>query len=231
MTRFASVGFAVAVLCAAAEVLSGPGARFGVWDFRLGFSILKWAAYGGLAGAGLSLLALRARPSAAVCAIVIGLAAYLVPSQLLRSARRYPPIHDISTDTQDPPRFVAILPLRQKALNPAEYGGPEIAAQQRAAYPDISPIDLKVPPAEAYKKAAAAARSLGWRIAAEDPHDGRIEATDTTFWFGFKDDVVVRIRPSAAGSRVDIRSVSRVGKGDVGVNAARIRRFLQSLRP
>jgi uncharacterized protein (DUF1499 family) len=121
---------------------------------------------------------------------------------------------------------VAILPLRAGAPNPAEYGGAEVAAQQRAGYPDIGPLILQTLPQQAFDRALAAARDMGWEIVATDPTSGRIEATATTFWFGFKDDVVVRVTPVGDGSRIDVRSVSRVGRSDVGSNAERIKAYL-----
>ena len=123
--------------------------------------------------------------------------------------------------------FEAILPLRADA---AMYAGEETAAQQRGAYPEIKPQVLSVPPDEAFERALAVTREMGWEIVAAEKSEGRIEATDTTFWFGFKDDVVIRIQPVEAGSRMDVRSASRVGVGDLGVNAARIRRFLERLQ-
>jgi uncharacterized protein (DUF1499 family) len=81
-----------------------------------------------------------------------------------------------------------------------------------------------------FDRAVSAARKLGWHVVAAAPAEGRLEATDTTRWFGFKDDVVVRIAPAADGSRVDVRSVSRVGRSDLGTNARRIRAFLRELR-
>jgi hypothetical protein len=145
-------------------------------------------------------------------------------------AANVPPIHDITTDIVQPPQFVAILPLRKDAPNPAVYGGPEIAIKQRSAYPDIQTLILNAPGPQAFEQALTAARTLGWRIVAEVPQEGRIEATDTTFWFGFKDDIVVRV--TAADERrtlVDVRSVSRVGRSDVGANARRIRVYLHRL--
>jgi uncharacterized protein (DUF1499 family) len=149
----------------------------------------------------------------------------------MQKAQLVPPIHDITTDTEQPPQFQAVLPLRADAPNPAEYGGAEIAGQQRQGYPDIAPLALEQPSAEAFRRALEAARGMGWDIVAADSVAGRIEATATTAWFGFKDDVVVRITPAGSGSRVDVRSVSRVGKSDVGANAERIREFLGRLRP
>jgi uncharacterized protein (DUF1499 family) len=81
-----------------------------------------------------------------------------------------------------------------------------------------------------FKRAEATARAMGWEIVAAEPGEGRIEATDTTMWFGFKDDIVIRIVPEGEGSRLDIRSMSRVGKSDLGKNADRIRKFLAALK-
>jgi uncharacterized protein (DUF1499 family) len=211
---------------------AGPGTRIGLWTFRIGFQMLRFAFYGGAAGAVLALaaLVLGGRRGLAALALLLGMAAVLPPWQLQRSARSKPPIHDISTDTDNPPAFVAVAPLRRDASNPVAYGGPEVAAQQRKAYPDIQPAILSLPPAQAFDRALQAARALGFEIVAAEPAEGRIEATDTTRWFGFKDDVVVRVRAAGAGSRVDVRSVSRVGRGDVGTNARRIRGFLDALR-
>lgn len=217
---------ALAVLLAA-----GPGSRMGFWSFRTGLGLLRGAGYGGVAGVAIAALALviGGRRALATLGLLIGLAAFLPPWQFQRTARSVPPIHDISTDTDDPPRFVAMVALRQGASNPAEYGGPEVAAQQHRAYPDIMTAVLPVPPARAFERALETARGQGWQVVAAVPAEGRIEATDTTRWFGFKDDVVIRVRPEAAGSRVDVRSVSRVGRSDVGTNARRIRGFLRAL--
>jgi uncharacterized protein (DUF1499 family) len=120
--------------------------------------------------------------------------------------------------------------LRAAAANPAAYGGAQIAAQQAAAFPDIAPLETALPPPRAFDLALAAAQEMGWRIVAAEPATGRIEATDRTFWFGFTDDVVVRIRAADGGSRIDVRSTSRVGVGDAGTNAARVRAYLADLR-
>ena len=149
---------------------------------------------------------------------------------LMRRAKGFPMIHDITTDTERPPAFVKILELRRGAMNPAEYGGDAVAAKQKAAYPDLVPAELSLPPEQAFDRALGAARSLGWAVVDADPAAGRIEATDTTALFGFKDDVVIRVAASPVGSRVDARSVSRLGKGDLGANAARLRRFLAALK-
>jgi uncharacterized protein (DUF1499 family) len=171
------------------------------------------------------------RPARATVLAALALSALAVgvPAALVRGARSVPPIHDITTDTQDPPAFVAVLPRRAGAPNPPEYAGDSVAAQQRRAYPDVRPLRLAVPPAEAFRRAEAAARAMGWEVVAADGAAGRVEATATTRWFGFKDDVVVRVRPEGDGSRVDVRSKSRVGMSDVGANARRIREYMGRL--
>jgi uncharacterized protein (DUF1499 family) len=128
--------------------------------------------------------------------------------------------------------FVDVIPLRQAegAVNPPEYLGPAVAVQQKKAYPDLAPLDLASAPTETFTKAAATARAMGWEIVAEKPAEGRIEATAVTAWFGFKDDIVIRVAAIASGSRIDMRSKSRVGRSDVGANAARIREYLAKLR-
>lgn len=226
---------ALAVVAILLLALAGPGTRAGLWGFRTGFDLLRWGAYLGLAAAGLGLVSLLwrrpgATPWPAILAIVVGGGAALVPWRWMQKAKRVPPIHDITTDTRRPPEFVAILPLRAGAPNPAEYGGSEVAAAQREGYPDLAPLVLPVPPAQAFARARAAAAAMGWEMVAADSAAGRIEATATTPWFGFKDDVVIRVEPAEGGSRVDVRSVSRVGASDVGANAARIRSYLARLR-
>jgi uncharacterized protein (DUF1499 family) len=233
----ATAGLVLAVVAALALLLAGPGYRFGLWSLGTGFTIIRFAAYGGIAAAVVSAAALILAPLRgqrrgrfrALAGLAIGLITVGVPAYFLNTARAVPPIHDITTDTEDPPTFEAILSLRAEAPNPASYGGAAVAAQQRDAYPDIAPADYPIAPAAAFEAALAAARALGWSIVAADQAAGRIEATDRTFWFGFVDDIVIRVRPTDAGSRIDVRSVSRVGVGDVGTNAARVRAFLAAL--
>lgn len=229
-----TAGLALSVIAVTAAMGAGVGSRLEWWHFRTGFAILKWAAYAGIAGAALSLAgAILARPGsgrrgfvAAIAGIVLGGLAFGVPWHWSRTAKQVPGIHDISTDTENPPAFVAVLALRKNAPKPTEYGGREIAEKQRAAYPDIRPIEVGMPPAQAYDRAIDLGRRMGWQIVDGNREEGRIEATATTRWFGFKDDVVVRIVPMAGqGSRLDIRSVSRVGINDAGTNARRIRGF------
>lgn len=234
----AIIGLTVALLAGVAEILSGFGNRWGVWDYRTGFVILRWAAYCGGAAGIISLLGcIVARPGSkrrglilSFIGLLMGITVMGIPWSYWQRARHVPAIHDITTNTDNPPRFVAIVPLRKSGINTAQYGGPEIAAQQRKAYPDIVPLELPLPPLQAFKQATNIARSLGWQLVEVNEPEGRIEATDTTFWFGFKDDIVVRITATDRGSRIDVRSVSRLGKSDLGTNAKRIRGYLTKLR-
>jgi hypothetical protein len=214
--------------------LSGFGTKFGLWQFRTGFAVLKWAAYLGLASSLFALVAgflcLKKSRSVGVVlsifAFLCGLSAFGLPYSWKLKAQSYPRIHDISTDLDNPPQFVAVAPLRQGLV---ESGGAAVAALQIKAYPDLKTLVLSTPMTQAFQAALEAARDLGWQIVAQVPAEGRIEATDTTFWFGFKDDVVIRVYPAGDRSLIDIRSVSRVGVSDVGTNAQRIRLFIAKL--
>jgi|TARA_B100001971_G_C18086014_1_gene480906 uncharacterized protein (DUF1499 family) len=142
-----------------------------------------------------------------------------------------PPIHDITTDTETPPEFKEILKHRAHAMNDAAYGSEqlpaeELAAMQLAAYPGVVPLETELTVDEAVSRAEQVLRDQGLEIIAVESGTGLVEATATTFWFGFKDDLVVRVTASEKGSRVDVRSVSRVGHSDVGLNAKRIEKFL-----
>ena len=224
-----------AVGAALAVIASGYGARFSLWGLGTAFTMLRWGAYAALAIAALAVVALAvpqwrgARPRLWAAALAIGGVAGAVPLGWMLQARGLPPINDITTDLANPPAFVAIAPLRASAPVPASYAGAATAEQQRRAYPDIVPIAVPIPPAAAYAKALATARAAGWTIVAAEAAAGRIEATVTTPWFGFRDDVVIRVTPDGGGSRVDVRSVSRVGRGDLGANAARVRAFAASM--
>jgi hypothetical protein len=223
--------------CAAGAVVaaSGFGARFGAWNYGTGFVMLRWGIYASFAIAVLAMMMLVApkwragRVAGAAAALSLALLSGGIPWFWFQTARAVPPINDITTDTVNPPDFAAIVPLRAGEPVSATYPGDMFATAQRLAYPDIQPVELAVPPPSAFARALGAARQMGWVIVAADPIAGRIEATATTPWFGFKDDVVVRIMPEPAGSRIDVRSVSRVGKSDLGANAARIRAYVSLL--
>ena len=201
-------------------------------------SVIGVAAIAAVAAIVLGILASLAAPRgsskpgvlSALLGVGLGLAAAYVPLSWRLAAQMLPPINDVSTDTQDPPRLVALLPLRGDATTATDYPGDRVARLQKAGYPDIGPLILPLPPAEALARAEQAVRALGWNIVAVEPGDGRIEAIAVTPWFGFHDDIVIRVKPASPGSRIDIRSKSRHGLNDLGANAQRIRAFVARLK-
>lgn len=232
--RFLTIGKGLALLGAVLLVAGPLGTRLGLWSFVVGFACFAMSGLCGLLALVFSLVGGSRTKQWKRAGVVLGVAVALlaVPALQLLSAFGAPPIHDITTDTADPPPFVAALPLRAaaNAMNPPEYGGAEVAAQQHQAFPDIQPLVMNMPPQQAVERVLDEVREFGWDISAAEPAEGRIEAVDTTLFFGFKDDVVIRLRPVEGGTRVDVRSTSRVGLGDAGTNAKRIRRLLAALR-
>ena len=171
---------------------------------------------------------------ALIGAVVAGLAWY-VP-ETFRPPAGTPPIHDIATDPANPLPFVAIAPLRADAANNMDYGvmpGIDTVQQhidmQLEAYPDIQPQTFSASPEEIFQRALDAVQTMGWELVDADSATGRIEATDTTFWFRFKDDVVIQVADAGGETVLQARSLSRVGRGDVGKNAARLREFFALL--
>ena len=165
---------------------------------------------------------------------ILGRAALAVPGtlllfSLLANRGDHPPIHDITTDTGDPPRFTAAEAVRGPGSNPLEID-PQVIAQQKEAYPDLDTLVTTLPVDEALGRALAVARELGWEVYHEDRNAGVIEAVDTTPIMDFSDDIVIRVRASERGTLLDLRSVSRVGIGDLGANADRIRKFQQAFQ-
>ncbi|HZD20755.1 MAG TPA: DUF1499 domain-containing protein [Burkholderiales bacterium] len=227
MAGLRPLALAAALVALAMLALSGPLVRFDLWSYRTGLSVFRWSVYVGLAAAVLAAIALllpsvRARGLALpLIALVLGLAALYPPIAFLQRARAVPPINDITTDTANPPRYMTTA---------RAYPGAEFARQQRAAYPDIVPRMLPMAPREAFNRALAAAQAMGWEVVGRDAAAGTIEAVDTTRWFGFKDDIAIRVSAAEAGSRLDVRSKSRVGRSDLGTNAQRIRAYLQQLK-
>ena len=232
---FARITLAGAAVALALLLASGPGTRLDLWSWGVGLSLLVWAAYVGIGALLFAAVELaipmfrRGSARVLVAALVLGAAAAAPPVYMLQLAKSVPNIHDISTDTDDPPKFESLLPAREASPNRAEYGGPKVAAEQKRAYPDIQPLVSKATPTQAFQGALDAARAEGWEIAASDPAKDHLEATATTPWFGFRDDVIVRIRDANGGSRIDVRSVSRVGSSDLGANAKRVRDYLSRI--
>jgi uncharacterized protein (DUF1499 family) len=227
-------------LCLLAIIfLAGLALRLDWVHFKPVFQLFKYA---GMAALGVALLCLPVfiwgllkRHADARRAAIWGTLLGVLPIAVLlfsvgRDNFKVPPIHDISTDTANPPAYQAVLSLRGKDHNSLEYGGEDLARQQLAAYPDIKPLPLKMPVAQATELAAAVAAEQGWRLVALDPQRGHLEAVVRTRLLGFTDDVVVRVTAEDGGSRVDVRSNSRVGVSDLGANAKRIRGFLVTLK-
>ena len=226
------------VIAAGLIAIGGPMYSFGGMD--LGTALITLPTYGIYAAMATGVLiviwliaAFATRSSSGLVAVIIavvlaGSAAYF-PITLKATADMLPKIHDISTDTGNPPQWVALLEARKAAKNGADYD-PANAAEQQKGYPEIKTFSSALPPAELFEKAKLVATNMGWEIAAAEPAEGRIEATDTTMWFGFKDDIVIRIAADGTGSKLDIRSMSRVGKSDIGKNASRIKDFLARLQ-
>ena len=226
-------GFWIGLLGCVLLMIDGPLYRAHVLGLYAALRIVIPAAL--LLGAIALLLSLVAlvRPGGkgmALVGLVLGLIAAGMPVKSIYTAK-HSPIHDVSTDRDNPPQFVAVLPVRAaaKAANSTDYDA-KTAELQKETYPDIGPLHLNMPVAQAFDRALAAARDAGWEIVATDPAQGRIEATATTFWFGFKDDIVVRVAAEGNGSRLDVRSLSRIGHSDVGANAHRIREYLAKVK-
>ena len=224
----------VAVLLLAAGPL---GWRLGLWHFRIAFFyLMPAAAYCGLAAMAIAVLGLIVsrghgrRLAIGIVAVVVGGGIAYVPWQFDRLRGIVPPIHDVTTDPANPPAFVAAAAMRKaQNLNTADYE-PQLPEQQRKAYPDLAPVLLDLAPQQAVERALDPAKRLGWSITETDPAAGRIEATETSRWFRFVDDIVIRVAANGGGSRIDLRSSSRVGRSDFGVNANRIRRFIAAVK-
>jgi hypothetical protein len=170
----------------------------------------------------------------AVSALALGLLLLAYPAYFGVKAYRLPAVADITTDPLDPPRFEAIARLRTREANPVQYAGLRAAELQRGAYPDIESLELLATPQIAYQAAFTVMEKRRWRIVdARAPEtgrrEGRIEAVARTPIMGFRDDVVLRIRTTPDGARLDIRSASRYGYHDFGTNAARVSSLLQDI--
>jgi uncharacterized protein (DUF1499 family) len=234
----AVLGIALAVVAALSAVAAGFGSSISWWNFRTGFTILRWSTYLAVAAGLMSAVGgVAASLRGGKTALFLPIAGFLLSLAVIGTAgswwaiaKRVPAVHDISTDTQNPPSFVVIPSIRQNAQNSLGYGGPDVARLQHAFYPDIEPLLLALPIDKAFEDALAAAQLMGWQIIVADKRQKRIEAVATTRWFHFKDDIVVRLSETDGQSRIDIRSVSRVGKSDIGTNARRIRAYLKILR-
>jgi uncharacterized protein (DUF1499 family) len=229
-----------AVIGAVLLLMGGFGTRLGMWSYNGGFTV----ASGGilLASAGLFLgvigyvVALRkglnTERSSILIALLICIILLVQVGMQVNALASVPAIHNISTDTQDPPAFDALVAVRAaEGANPLVYDANVLAEPQREAYPWVQTLQLPTNPGVLLNEAVSVLEDMGLAVVNVSAEQGIIEATATTFWFGFKDDVVIRVRESAVGgSVIDVRSVSRSGQSDLGVNAKRIGTILQGLR-
>lgn len=239
-------------------IVAALGTKYNLWDWRFGFGQLtfSWGPKVILGVAGLAVAALlaalivppRRGRRLALAALILPAAALGFGALAGQRAAAIPPIHDISTDLADIPTFSdATVQLRAqvKGANSLDLAGKttpttpskrfgawegrKVTEIQKQAYGDIAPIKLAMRPDEALAKAEAAAVKLGWKLAHSDAANLTFESSVQSFWYGFVDDIVVRVRPSGDGAVVDVRSVSRVGVSDLGANAARVRAFAAEL--
>lgn len=214
--------------------LPGPLYKYGVVDLGTAFTGFKFGVFAGIATLILLVLQIIFKRKtvtlgSTIMALLLSTIAIAIPLSMLNKGKSVPPIHDISTDLVNPPEFVAIAPLRADAPNPVEYAGVEVATQQRAAYPELQTLNYPQSKSELVEATKQAIDNSGWQLVNIDANQGIVEATDRTMWFGFKDDVIVRITDNGSKRLVDIRSKSRVGGSDLGKNAERIHGFIEEL--
>jgi hypothetical protein len=220
-----------------------------MWHFRGVFTVLRYAFFAAIAGALLGLIGLvlarRAgrgrRLLANLVALVVALGFVLFLGSLVRQARSVPAIHDVATNLDDLPQFTRLKVRADNLEKIPDLGRPELAALppeerwkavHREGYGDLRTVRVPMSVEDTIRRAEALARDRGWDVALVDAERGKLEATATSLFFRFKDDVVVRVRPAPdGGSLVDMRSISRVGGSDVGMNAKRVREFLADLTP
>ncbi|MEG3767345.1 DUF1499 domain-containing protein [Alteromonas sp. 14N.309.X.WAT.G.H12] len=216
-------------------LLPGPLYKFELLDLHPAFTCLRWGVCVGISA--LVLLIVQAlfvrktmRAGTTIATLVSVLISVGIPLHLMQTGRSVPPIHDITTDVNMPPAFVGVLPARSGAINPPDYDGDEVASQQKEAYPDIKTQVFQADFETVSMAAQAVIDDLGWTLVTQNTRPNTLEATHTSFWFGFKDDVVVRFTQQGTKTLVDIRSKSRVGRSDLGANAERIRAFQSKLK-
>ena len=218
------------IICLVMAPLSVAAVRLGM-SFKLGLPAFALACL--LAAVAVLVLLLCAvlpryqhHRRKAILGILPALPPTILLAVMIAGRGDYPPIHDITTDTENPPEFVVAIEKRGADSNSLEIK-PEVIEQQLAYYTDLASIESELDSSDAFSRAAEVAIELKWRIHNSDPANGILEASYTSFWFGFVDDIVIRIRREDTGSEVDLRSVSRVGQSDLGANAARIRAFVE----
>jgi hypothetical protein len=222
-------------------IMGGFGTRVGMWTYNGGFNVSSGGVVLAAAGFFLGVIGyvvswrkgLKSERSSLLFALLICTVLLAQFAMQINALSSVPLIHNISTDTEDPPAFDVLVAVREAdGANPLAYDAAVLAPQQRQAYPWVVTLNSSVNPGIMVNSAVSALEDLGIEVVNVSAAQGIVEGTDTTFWYGFKDDLVVRVRAAEAGSGsvVDIRSVSRVGRSDLGLNAKRIGAILERLR-
>jgi len=233
------MAFLLSFVAAFLFLFSGYGYQMEIWSLGTAFSVLRNAAYSMVGLILLNLLAIYlTRPgggkkgmSFGITGLVLSLAVVATAVYWQSEAQKYPPIHDITTDIANPPEFDEIVPLRAEAPNPPEYVGGETTEMQREFYTELQTLELNESPQIVFEAAVSLIESRGWRLVSADRENLKIEATEKLSWFGFKDDVVIRLQTEDQNKTlVDMRSKSRIGRSDLGVNAYRIQQFFLDLQ-
>jgi uncharacterized protein (DUF1499 family) len=243
------LAFAAFLAALAIGLTASFGTRLGYWNWYVGlYEIFPYCIYVGIAGlligAAWVVTALAANKATGLRFGLTGflgsLVVLIVPLTDYIDSYGKPPIHDISTDVEHPPEFASLVLQRAGATNPPDYDGAKrvtmdgksytVTQLQKKYYADIHTIGrLGISPEQLFNHALAGARGMGWTIIAEAPDEGRIEATYTSFFFGFVSDIVIRVKPSGIGARIDVRAKSRVGQSDGGTNAQLIRAYMKRM--
>ena len=233
----------------AAALVAAGGSGSGAWPFATGFMILRYAFFAAVAGGVLAVIALFAGRRLSGASAMLSFAALALSlvfgfylGNLVATAKSVPAIHDVTTNVDDLPQFATLTVRPDNLDNIPDMDRAELAAMapeqrwkavHRQAYGDLRTIRVATDVPTTLRRAEALAKARGWEIAAADPQSGTLEATATSRFFHFRDDVAVRVRRDpgrGGGSLVDMRSISRVGASDVGVNAARVRTFIADLQ-
>ncbi len=229
--------FGLSVIAASLFILSGYGYQWEIWSLGTAFDILTKSAFASIGLVFLNLTAFylvyksnyRKGYYYLLCGLILTAAVFGTARYWQVQAQSVPPIHDISTDLENPPEFDVLIEIRAGSPNPHEYAGEEAAEAQRKAYPDIETLFLSSTYEEVFDAVVALIESRGWELVNANADLGIVEATEKIAWFGFRDDVIIRIDAIDSQTRVDMRSKSRIGRSDLGVNAERIRSFLYDL--
>lgn len=234
----AKIFFYLSLIATLVFNFSGYGYQWDIWSMGMGFTLLRYGAYAAIGLVITQVIALfivKDAGAKAISFLIIGIVLTGAVSGTAlywqNKAQGVPPIHDITTNLNNPPEFVAMVRLREDSPNPPEYAGEETAAAQEVAYPHIQPLIVTTGKQEVIDEIVMLIVSRNWDMVSINREDGRVEATEKLPWFGFKDDVVLRVTEIEEGTqtRVDMRSKSRIGRSDIGVNADRIEAFLNDL--